>query len=335
MTTRPPATDRHTPRRHGVIDIGTNAVKLVVGSVVKGRVVLHHFGRRPTRLGTSLDSSKHIRADAAQRTAAAVEELADEARAHGAMEVIAGGTYALRSAENGKAVAELIRRQSGVPVRILSSSQEGKLAMAAVRARMSATPAPGLTVIDIGGGSAQLTVARGRHPVRARSVPLGAVVLTERYLRRDPIQPGEYARLKSHVEDVVSDLFEKRPLLHTARQDFVVAGGAATTALRMLGVRPGRGLPSISLAALKRLEQRCLAATIEERRQFAGMTPDRADIMPAGLAVLIAFAHHASRHAVRVFEGGWREGLILERARRSRARTRPTARATAAARKGR
>jgi exopolyphosphatase/guanosine-5'-triphosphate,3'-diphosphate pyrophosphatase len=330
---RRPARSPAPSSRYGVIDIGTNAVKLVVGSVENGRVVAHHFGRRPTRLGERLHASGRIRADAARRTTAAVRELADEARAHGAERVVAGGTYALRSASNGRAVAELIKRQSGIPVRILSSSQEGKLALVAVQSRMTASAVLDLAVVDIGGGSAQLTVARGKN-LRARSVPLGAVVLTEHYLRHDPIQPGEYARLQTHVDDVVSGLFTGHAL-HVARQSLVVAGGAASTALRMLGVPPRRRMPSISLAQLKRLERMCLSATIAERREFPGMTPDRADIMPAGLAVLIAFARHARRRSIRVFEGGWREGLILEQARRARARTRSTARVRAAARKDR
>ena len=95
----------------------------------------------------------------------------------------------------------------------------------------------------------------------------------------------------------------------------------------------------ISRAELMRLEARCLRATVAQRRRFRGLQPDRADIMPAGLAVLIAFARHARTRSLNTFEGGWREGLILERAartaRRSPAKTRSRARRPAGARTGR
>lgn len=321
----------------GVIDIGTNAVKLMVGSVVNGRVELVHFGRRPTRLGEGLAASRRIRSDNARRTAMAVKELAAEARAHGANDVVAVGTYALRAAANGRDVARVIRSRAGIPVTILAGKKEGALVLAAVQARIAGRAGRDLMVVDIGGGSAQLCLRRGRESL-VRSVPLGAVVLTEHYLHDDPIDPVEYARMESHVESVLSRLFARLPSSQRTTDELVVAGGAATTALRMLGVKPGRSMAAITPASLRRLETRCLAATIAERRLFPGMTPDRADIMPAGLAVLNAFARHTRARSIRVFEGGWREGVILDRARRaprSRRRTGPTARPGAAARKGR
>ncbi|HEX6791771.1 MAG TPA: hypothetical protein VF247_10720 [Candidatus Krumholzibacteria bacterium] len=324
----------------GVIDIGTNAVKLVVGAVKNGRVEVVHFGRRPTRLGKGLSASRRIRRDAIRSTATAVRELADEARAHGADDVVAVGTYALRAAENGREAARFIRRVACVPVRILSGTQEGELVLAAVRARLGRRMPRELMVVDVGGGSAQLCLARTGNATMVRSVPLGAVVLTENFLHDDPIDPVEYARLESHVELVVSRVFARLPASARAAGQLVVAGGAATTALRMLGVTTSaRSLPRVPRADLQRIEMRCFSSTLAERRRFPGMTPDRADIMPAGLAVLIAFARHARSRSLRVFEGGWREGVILDRAerraQRSRKKSGPTARAKAAARKGR
>lgn len=333
---RPPASHTSAPVI-GVIDIGTNAVKLMVASVVRGRVAPGHFGRRATRLGEGLAASQHIHAAATRRTAAAVKALAAEARAHGAQDVVAVGTYALRAACNGRAVAAAIGRHAGVPIRILSGRAEGEMLLAAVRARIRSTQRP-LMVVDIGGGSAQLIVARGPRTILVQSVPLGAVVLTETYLRHDPVDPDEYARLNARIDAMLSRLLAKLPEPGAGPVDLVVSGGAATTASYMTGARPGSVVMRMSRTQLLRLETKCLAATIAERRRFRGMQPDRADIMPAGLAVLLAFVRHARARTLRTFEGGWREGVILERSQRalrSQSRTRPTARTPAGARTGR
>jgi exopolyphosphatase/guanosine-5'-triphosphate,3'-diphosphate pyrophosphatase len=321
----------------GVIDIGTNAVKLMVASVHDGRAEAVHFGRRPTRLGRGLASSGRIEAAAARRTGDAVKELAQEARAHGAREVLAAGTYALRTARNGRATAKAISRRAGVDVRILSGRREGELVLAAVRARLRRPPRH-LLVVDIGGGSAQVVLARERRALFVRSVPLGAVVLTERFLHCDPVDPDEHARMQHRIESVLTRLFSRAPAGIPTPPDLVVSGGAATTASYLAGNRPGSSIMRITRAQLEQIERRCLAATTAGRRRWLRAQPDRADIMPAGLAVVLAFTRHAGKRSLRVFEGGWREGLILETARatsRSRARTRSRARATGAARTGR
>ncbi len=331
-----PRIPRSSPPVIGVIDIGTNAVKLMVACVVRERAVPRHFGRRPTRLGEGLVTTGRIHATAAKRTAAAVKELAAEARAHGAEDVVAVGTYALRAARNGRATARSIGRSAGVPVLILSGKREGELLLAAVRARVPSSRR-NLMVVDIGGGSAQWMVARGTRTLFVRSVPLGAVLLTERFLHHDPIDSLEYARMNAHIEATLARLFAK--LRKPGTSKLVVSGGAATTAAYMAGARPGSSLMRISRAGLIRLEARCLGATVAQRRRFRGLAPDRADIIPAGLAVLIAFAHHARARSLHTFDGGWREGLILERAARtslrSRAKTRSRVRPPAGARTGR
>lgn len=337
MSPRARSSRRATPHTIGVIDIGTNSVKLVTGYAANGRVVCIYTGREPTRLGRGLGSSGMISAQAVRRTAEAVSRLADDARRHGAVDVIAVGTYALRAARNGRIAARAIARAAAVPVRILSGREEAEMVLRSVHAR-TGDRSRHLMVIDIGGGSAELIVARGARTLFARSVPLGAVRLTERYLTQDPIAPGEYAQLIRHVDTATSALFARAPRLAPAGTDLVVSGGTATTAAAMLGLRPDGDGCTISLAALRKLEARCLASTIAQRRRFRGLLPDRADIIPAGLAVLLCFVRHAGKRSVRVIEGGVRDGVMLEAAERgprSPRQSETTARAKAAARKGR
>lgn len=337
MSTRERTVRGAPARAIGVIDIGTNSVKLTVGSVVNGRVMVLHTAREATRLGRGLARSGRIQAATANRTAVAVKRLAIMAQTVGASDVIAVGTYALRSARNGRAVARAISRAAEVPVRILSGAEEASMVLASVRARVR-RPRKHLMVVDIGGGSAEFIVTRNQRALAARSVPLGAVGLTERYLFQDPVDPDEYSRMLAEIDRVVSGLFALIPNLRPATVDLVASGGSATTAASMAQGSLGEDPGMVPLATLRLLEARCLAASIEERRGFPGLLPDRADIMPAGLAVLIAFARHARKRSMRMIEGGVRDGVILERAQaasRSPRRTHSTARRSKAARKGR
>ncbi len=301
---------------YAVIDVGTNSVKLTVGSVARGSVRTAHTARVPARLGAGLARSGRIHEAAVVRAAAAVRRLVADARAHDAREVVVVGTHAFRAAKNGSDAARAIARAAG-------------LRDAAQRY---------LIVADIGGGSAQVVFGHGPNALAAHSLPLGAVVLTERFLRHDPVEPAEYRRMNESIDHALASLFARRPRLPTDGFDLVVSGGAATTAAAMLGVWSGAAATRLPLRRLKQLEADCLAATIAQRRRFPGMQPDRADILPAGLAVLLALARHAQRPSVVIVEGGWREGVILERAqqaRRSPAQTRSRAHRTAAARRGR
>jgi exopolyphosphatase/guanosine-5'-triphosphate,3'-diphosphate pyrophosphatase len=323
---------------YAVIDVGTNSVKLTVGSVARGSVRTAHTARVPARLGAGLARSGRIHEAAVVRAAAAVRRLVADARAHDAREVVVVGTHAFRAAKNGSHAARAIARAAGVDVGVLTGTQEAGYAFASARARLRDAAQRYLIVADVGGGSAQVVFGHGPNALAAHSLPLGAVVLTERFLRHDPVEPAEYRRMNESIDHALASLFARRPRLPTDGFDLVVSGGAATTAAAMLGVWSGAAATRLPLRRLKQLEADCLAATIAQRRRFPGMQPDRADILPAGLAVLLALARHAQRPSVVIVEGGWREGVILERAqqaRRSPAQTRSRAHRTAAARRGR
>ncbi|HET6462966.1 MAG TPA: hypothetical protein VFH33_04130 [Candidatus Krumholzibacteria bacterium] len=333
MTPRPQSSDPSTPRTIGVIDIGTNSVKLAVGYVSNGRVVYTYTARQPTRIGKGLTSTGKIDTNVLRYTVRAVSRFAIDARRRGAVEVTAVGTFALRTATNGKAAARAISASAGVPVKILTGSEEASMVVRSVQARLR--PRRDLMVLDIGGGSAELIVTRGQRAVLARSVPLGAVRLTEQFLHHDPIAPDEYLRMNEHIERAVMRLFTR---VDARDFDLVVSGGTATTALSMLGLGSSDRGSSVKVAMLSELEARCVGSTVAERKLFPGLPPDRADIMPAGLAVLLVFAHHARKRSLRLIEGGVRDGVMLEmaeKAPRSRRQSGTTARSQAAARKGR
>jgi exopolyphosphatase/guanosine-5'-triphosphate,3'-diphosphate pyrophosphatase len=324
--TRPPRDSRALqPERPGagsrapvaVIDIGTNSTKLLVGHARAGHVRTIHFERETTRLGEGLDRTHRIGGAAATRTIRIVRRFAAVARGLGAGEVTAVGTLALRAATNGARVAARIARETGVPVRVLTGREEAVLSFLSARSRLT-RPRPYTFLIDIGGGSTELVVAKRGRVLFARSLPLGALRLTERHLHADPIAPREYRALTREIAARVARAMARFDRIAPRSIDLVACGGSATTALDMArgGTRRDYArVHSLTLAQVRRLERTCLGAPLAERRRLPGLPPDRADIIPAGIAVVLAVMARARKRSVWISDGGIREGVILDQAK--------------------
>ncbi|MDH4038208.1 MAG: hypothetical protein OEX18_09340 [Candidatus Krumholzibacteria bacterium] len=301
--------------RIAVLDIGTNSMKLLVATSDGRHVRPIHFARVTTRLGTGLHKNGRISPAATARAVDAARKLVAEARRNGATHVVAVGTYAFRAAENGARVAKKIERATGVGVHILSGREEARMAFLSARSHMERAPASAL-MLDVGGGSAQLVAARGTTIVGVTSLPLGALRLTERFLHHDPIEPGEYLQMKRTIERAVHPVIAKHAL-RAPRAVFMAVGGSATTALAMARHDASGRLwqGSMTLAELRQLERACLGKTIAARKRMPGLPADRADIIPAGIAVVLAVMGAAHKRVAHITGGGVREGVVLTMAR--------------------
>jgi len=286
--------------RYAVIDIGTNSVKLLVAGADLDTV---HFDRQTTRLGKGLSAGGKVRKGSLDATIHTVRRFVESAQARGAAKVFAFSTYALRRAPT--TALTRLERESGIAVRVLSGREEARFGYLSARAHIP-RPKPWTLVCDVGGGSTELVLARSDRVLAAASRPLGALLLTERFIDTDPIDAAQFQRLVRHVEKNVGDWMAKRPPVAPARLDLVASGGSVTTVAAMLTsgevVRSG---------ALSELERRCLALTTAQRRRMPGLPPDRADIIPAGIAVVRAVLRAAGKRSLRVNQGGVREGALI------------------------
>jgi exopolyphosphatase/guanosine-5'-triphosphate,3'-diphosphate pyrophosphatase len=101
-----------------------------------------------------------------------------------------------------------------------------------------------------------------------------------------------------------------RPRVPASALDLVASGGSVTTLAAMLSGRyPGGTV--IRLGALRDLQRHCLSLTTEARKGISGLAPDRADIIPAGIAVVLAIMNATGKRTLRVNDGGVREGALI------------------------
>jgi exopolyphosphatase / guanosine-5'-triphosphate,3'-diphosphate pyrophosphatase len=302
--------------RRAAIDIGTNSVRLLVADIADSRRLsprLRPVLRRLqiTRLGERLAPGGRIHPDAAARTATAVEQFVALSAGAGVLDPLLVGTHALRTAQNSGEVLTHLHH----PVRILTSDEEARLGFRGVLAGLGPLrPGSRLLVVDIGGGSVELTWG-SRGQVRGSvSAPAGAVVLTEKFLVHDPPRPEEIAALREHLAGTMAhDLL--KPSGPTLR---VVGVGGTITTLAAIEQRLSPYDPDrvhgyrLSRRAVDRMAEALIASTVAERRRLPGLQPERADIIVAGTLILQHLLTMVGAHTVTVSEADLLWALLLD-----------------------
>jgi exopolyphosphatase/guanosine-5'-triphosphate,3'-diphosphate pyrophosphatase len=298
-----------------VIDVGSNSVLLLTVEVTEGRARQIDAALATTQLGTGLAPGRTLDRVAAARTGEAVVAFARRARARGAQHVWAFATGAVRAAADGPAFAQALATRAGCDVAILSGRDEARFAWEAVATGVGAGAAQ-LLAVDVGGATTELTRGAGTTVHAAVSLPIGALVLTERHVGDDPPSPGDGARVERAIDAVLADA---APLRIDDGVPRVVASGGTASALAALDLGlatydparvHGHTIAAPRLAAL-RAEMQALPAA--ERARQSGLDPGRARILPAGAAILARVVERVGTDALVVSDHGVRHALLRSR----------------------
>ena len=297
-----------------VIDIGTNTLLLLVVDDQLRRVVdLCRFGR----LGKGLDASGKLAADAIAKSLDICREYRSVLAEHGIAKPHVIGTQALREAANARDFVDPAQDILGASIEIIGGPREAELAYLAVARTFPELGDSCFVVVDVGGGSTELITANDGGVVTAVSVPIGAVRLTERYLESDPPAIGEALRLDDKIDRELAalDLPAGVPVIGTA--------GTATTmaafSLALATYDPDKVTGHrLSLEEVDQLRQRLFQATTAQRREMAGIEPQRADVIAAGVAIYHRVMHRMGAPVLIACDRGIRWGLAYELAAASR-----------------
>ena len=308
--------------RRAAIDIGTNSVRLLVAdlresSPLTPEAVLAGLPVRPvlrrlviTRLGEGLAVDGLIREAAAERTAEVVQQFAEAAEGIGAPAPAIFATYAVRAARNPSVLLARVPR----PVQVLKGEEEARLGFLGAIAGLGDRDAgTAILVLDIGGGSIELTLGTPCGVRESHSFPLGCVVLTQQFLAHDPPQNQEVTALRAYVATTVGPLLERA----VSTLDAVVGvGGTITTmaalAQRLTAYDPDRvhgyrlALPQIE-DTLGVLQSRSL----NDRRSLPGLQPERADVIIAGALVLRDVVERLGGRTIEVSEADLLWGVLV------------------------
>jgi exopolyphosphatase/guanosine-5'-triphosphate,3'-diphosphate pyrophosphatase len=271
-----------------VIDIGTNSARLLVADVAGGRVTEVARRSTVTRLGRGVDLSGQLSGEAIEATCEAIAEYVAIYREAEAGAVRAIATSAVRDASNGSAFVAELRERFALSARVLDGEEEARLTY--LGASSERPPAEPTLVVDIGGGSTELIVGAGKEIAFHASLQAGVVRHTERHIASDPPAVVELEALatdaRSLIEAAIAGRSEAR-----ATAGIAVAGTPTSLAAIEMGLEPydparvhGHVL---SLSSIQRMLSRLASASLAERVEIAGMHPDRAPTIVAGVVILV------------------------------------------------
>jgi exopolyphosphatase/guanosine-5'-triphosphate,3'-diphosphate pyrophosphatase len=263
------------------------------------------------RLGQGVDAAGRLAPEARARALACLREYAARARDLGVGSLRVVATAVLREARDAADFCAEVRRVTGATVEVLSGDREAVLAHWGALSGL--TVEDPVLVVDIGGGSTEITLGASTGIVAQASLPLGAVRMTERFVRGDPPAPDELAALDAAVAGALA---RGAPRVEGDPVAVAVAGTATTLASIHLGLREYRG-DRVHGLSLTRARVETLAAglgslPLEDRRRIPGLDPGRADVIVAGARILGAVLGHYRRASVVVSDRGLRFGLLAE-----------------------
>lgn len=299
--------------RFATIDVGTNTVLLLVAErgpdgafrAVDERMEL-------TRLGRGVDETKRLAPDAIDETVRAVDAFAAAARDAGAIRLVITATSAARDAANGHEFFDRASRAAGVPVEVISGDAEAQAAYGSARRDFGAAGEP-IVVLDIGGGSTELTYGEGGEVSFQRSFDVGAVRLTERWLRADPPFLAELHSLRSDLAGTLRGA----PRPPAGARLVGIAGTVTTLCALSLGLESYDGARvhgrRLAAAEVRDLSVRLAAMPLAERRRVPGLPAKRADVIVAGAEILLAVMEALGFEELTVSDRGVRWGILYQR----------------------
>jgi exopolyphosphatase/guanosine-5'-triphosphate,3'-diphosphate pyrophosphatase len=296
-----------------VIEIGTNSIKFCIGMLDEtGHIVYITDTALPTRLGEGLDRTGLISSEACKRNVVAVAECVVQASEVGVSKIIVIGTAAVRMAVNAAAFRSRIKEQCGVDLHVLSEAEEARLSYEAVLYGLNVPSDGVLMTMDTGGGSTEFVFAEGDRVIRSFSVPLGAVVLTERWGMQDAVSDPTLKQARAEIRDLLSRAGVCGPVA------LAVGMGGGVTALAAAAERLRKytsGAVHGSILTAEKTEELLLAfasRNAAERKEFANFPPGRADIVLAGACIVKSAMELVGAGIMTVSAYGLRHALVRE-----------------------
>jgi exopolyphosphatase / guanosine-5'-triphosphate,3'-diphosphate pyrophosphatase len=308
------------------IDIGTNSIHMIVVRVrpdLSFEVIDRE--KEMVRLGAGGLDGRSLTPAAITAALQALGKFKRVADSHKVDEIVASATSATREADNGGDFIAEVARQTGIRVRVISGTEEARLIHLAAGYGVDIGGSSAV-VIDIGGGSVEVTLGTATHLTLARSFKLGAIRLTERFVRSDPLSGRDERRLLKHLRKEFGSYLDQ-----VAARGFSRVIGTSGTILALgalalseeTGDRPdelrNRRVPA---KAIHKLRKHLTSLDLQERLRIPGMDPRRGDIIVGGAVLFDTILERLGAEDVTLCDLALREGLVLDYIHQNSARIR-------------
>jgi exopolyphosphatase / guanosine-5'-triphosphate,3'-diphosphate pyrophosphatase len=301
--------------RVAVVDIGSNSTRLLIGDVTDGRVSTELERRSEvTRLGAGVDADGRLRDDAMERVFATLDRYTAQIDEYRCDERFAVLTSAVRDSANGEQFADLVKTRYGLEPHVLTGDQEARLTFLGATSERDPADATPTLVFDIGGGSTEMVIGTGSEVEFHVSTQAGVVRQTERHIHEDPPTAAECAELSDDVRGILAAAVpsDRRGAVQHA---IAVAGTATSLAAIAQDLDPYdpervHGFV-LDRPRCEQILDRLSKLTLAQRRHVAGLQPDRAPTIIAGVLIFEAVMSLFGLERVEVSEHDILRGAAL------------------------
>src|SRR5271166_3616225 len=295
------------------VDIGSNSVRLKIAKTVRGRMETLHEDREATRLGESVFVNQTLDPQAMASTMQVLRRFHRAAQECAVDRVRVVATSALRDAKNSRAFVDWVRTATGWKVEVISGLEEGRLIHLGLvsAARIARSRA---LLIDLGGGSCELTLSINGHIDDMVSLPIGAVRLTKTFLHHDPPKKNELEQMRGIIQREVSRILKR--ITAAKLQTTIATSGtpAALSSLHAANVREydASKPQTVPQAAVVKWLRELSWLDLAHRQALPGIGPRRAEIIIAGTMVFAELMQLCNLPSFRYLPLGLRDGLLAQ-----------------------
>jgi len=294
----------------GAIDIGSNGVRLAIGSLDNnGKLFIVENFRESIRLGLDVFSSKTLSEESIERLSATLEQFSRILARNGVKKYRAIATAALREAKNREVAIERVKRRSGIIVEVIGGDEEAGLIAEAVMHKVDVSKKCAM-FIDVGGGSVEISIVDDGSVISSESVKMGTVRLLQLLGEKKRGQKIFNRLLEEYTGDLKRQL--KREL--DLKPEFAVGTGGNLDALSDLKrkiIKKGDD-SELSLEELTEILKTLQDFTVEERMQQFDLREDRADVIIPALLVVREILKATKVNKLLLPRVGLKEGVMLE-----------------------
>ena len=301
----------HNLARHiAGIDVGSNAIRLVIAQVSsQGALTVVETKRVPVRLGRRVFSDGEMDGETVARAAQAFQDFRHLMEHHHVQGFRAVATSACREAGDQREFLLRIESETGIKVEVIDAAEEARLIHLAVAAALKDSFPPRM-ILDIGGGSLELSLVGKSGIMESTTLPIGTVRLMERHALYGAIEPSAAERLRKEV----SAILDQSPAAgwKQVRSRVVATGGNAEELARLAPGTPQRGMGTLSLRSLEALIPKILERDVAERMNAFGFRQDRSEVIGVAALILSTIGRRLGVNRFLVPGVGVREGILSD-----------------------
>lgn len=300
------------------IDVGSNSIRLIIAKVGSEGITPLFKERFTPRLGEEVARTGRLSSGSMNKALKVFVLCREKLSTYNVSNLRVCGTAALRTAVNSPEFVAVAAKVLGSPIEVISGEEEARLSLlGALSFRPETeTMSQPVLLLDVGGGSTEVVFSEdARSPTWIKSLSIGAVGLTEAYMKSEVIDRQECFRLIQHIFDAFNPL--RTNLTDLGPELFMLGTGGTSASLAALDlnlyvydtVRIHNHI--LTTKSLARLWENLSSLSGPERIRLSGLGPERADIILAGLKIYQVFLELTGQERLFVSDTGLLEGILL------------------------